>query len=584
MVQLKNQPVYTKLKPVTDARALYDGFDPGRKLLKKGYVYEAGRKPFPADTYCYQDTAITLRDGVHVYADIYMPVDGGQYPAIVCWGPAGKRGVNNMMEAMAKGMPPVEEMVLPEGEPPFEPKEDPRMGIPFDATSGLQAWECHDPAYWAAHGYAMVNVDPRGVYMSEGNVRYLGPDDGEDAYDVIEWCAAQDWCTGKVAMSGCSWYGMTQFYTAMHKPPHLVCIAPQEAHGDLYREEYVKGGIPMEVHGEGVDRTYGAGEIENIYLTLQKYPMMNDYWESKVCPFEDISIPMYLVACFASQIHLHGTLDAWQRYGGSEKWLRIHRTQEWVDLWDPEKVEDLRRFFDHYLKGIDNGWEFTPRVRMPLMDFAGTTVEDREEGAFPLARERHRALYLDASDCTLKAEKPERNAVASYNSEKRNETGRLEFTMEIDADFEMIGYPELKLWVEAQGADDMDIFVRLLQLDEDDNILFYNSYMYKYTGPDARLRASHRALSPERSRPYQPMYQHTQRQLLHPGEVVELDIGLWPTSMQWHKGQKLKLVIAGYDYCPYSPGDRPRGAPDNHGLHLIHTGGDFTSELLIPIA
>ena len=100
------------------------------------------------------------------------------------------------------------------------------------------------PAYWCRHGYAVANVDPRGVGHSQGDINMFGTQDGRDGYDFIEWLATQYWCNGKVGMSGNSGVAMTQWRIAAEQPPHLTCIAPWEGTGDLYRESLYEGGIP----------------------------------------------------------------------------------------------------------------------------------------------------------------------------------------------------------------------------------------------------------------------------------------------------------------------------------------------------
>ena len=119
-----------------------------------------------------------------------------------------------------------------------------RAGVPLNATSGLEKFEGPDPAYWVAQGYAVVNVDKRGAYMSEGNLLYWGHDDALDGCDVIEWIASRDWCTGKVGMSGNSWLTVSQWFIAAEKPAHLAAIAPWEGFCDHYRESGTRGGIP----------------------------------------------------------------------------------------------------------------------------------------------------------------------------------------------------------------------------------------------------------------------------------------------------------------------------------------------------
>ena len=82
-------------------------------------------------------------------------------------------------------------------------------------------------------------------------------------------------------------------------------------------------------------------------------------------------MPAYVVASYSNTLHTAGTFRAWRRIASEEKWLRIHNTQEWPDYYDEANLEDLRRFFDHYLKGEDNGWEQTPRVRYSVLDLEG---------------------------------------------------------------------------------------------------------------------------------------------------------------------------------------------------------------------
>ena len=66
-----------------------------------------------------------------------------------------------------------------------------------------------------------------------------------------------------------------------------------------------------------------------------------------------------------------------------DKWLRIHNSQEWPDYYDEANVEDLCRFFDRYLKDVDNGWEATPRVRYAVHDFQGGDQVNVPADAFP---------------------------------------------------------------------------------------------------------------------------------------------------------------------------------------------------------
>lgn len=444
--------------------------NPGGEILPAGYEYEPGRKPFPTETIYDRDVTVVLRDGVKIYIDIYRPNSQEKVPAILSWGSAGKRGMNNMLDWIADG---------PVFGRPVDPSVPKRLGLPFNYTSGLQAWECLDPAYWVQYGYAVVNADPRGIFMSEGDAQYFGEQDARDLYDAIEAIAAMDWCNGSVGTAGSSWYGMVQHYGAHLAPPHLKCIATLEGHGDLYREEYLRGGIPVDTSNKN-ERTFSNGYMEELYTMVDRYPLFNEYWQGKMARFEENHIPAYMTASIVAHCHGHGDFDAFQRTAAAEKWLTVTNTQEWVDLYSDERNDDLRIFFDHYLKGIDNGWEKTPRVRLSVFDFEGQDTLYRPEETFPPKNRHLKKLYLHGSDNTL-SETPAAEACSqAYDSETQE---MLSFEVEIPREMETVGYFKAKLWVEAERYDDMDLFVRVTQISADGSMPWHNAYFYKYTGP-----------------------------------------------------------------------------------------------------
>ncbi|MDB9822308.1 CocE/NonD family hydrolase [Deltaproteobacteria bacterium] len=553
--------IYKQLPPLDSPRANYAGFEPGTTILPKGYTYEEGRLPFPCDTVYERDVAVKLRDGVTIYADIYRPVGTEKVPAIVSWGPAGKRGQNNMLDNMGGG---------DSGAPA-------RAGVPRSATSGLQGWESSDPAHWVLYGYATVNVDPRGAYMSEGICQQPGPQDGEDGYDFIEWLAVQEWCNGKIATAGNSWFAKTQYFIAATQPPHLAAIAPWEGWIDSYREFFVRGGIP--VTGE-VTWSYGGHLMEDTVAMIEKYPLMNSYWEAKIPKLENINVPAYFVGSYNSSFHVRGTYIAFNSISSEDKWLRVHNTHEWPDFYDEKNREDLRRFFDYYLKGIDNGWKETPKVRLSVFNPGGTDIVGRPENEFPMARQEPRELYLDVTSGNLSETPIEKESKVTYSADDGE--GKVVFTIQFDEETEISGYIKLRLWVEADGADDMDLFAKINKLDNKGEVLFQDSILYKYSGPDGRLRVSHRQLDPQKSTPLMPYHTHTAEELLSPGEIVPVEIQIWPTGLLFHAGQQLQLVIAGYDYVLSAPGDRQDVHIQNKGNHVIHTGGKYDSYLLVP--
>src|SRR5258708_2363690 len=119
-----------------------------------------------------------------------------------------------------------------------------------------------------------------------------------------------------------------------------------------------------------------------------------------------------------------------QRIASAEKWLRIHNTMEWPDYYEEANVNDLLRFFDHFLKGIDNGWEETPRVRYSVLDLEGNDRINQPAGEFPPEDVDEVKYYLDAAAHALTTEAPAARATASYDAE--SEDGRAPFNVRVD--------------------------------------------------------------------------------------------------------------------------------------------------------
>jgi putative CocE/NonD family hydrolase len=380
---------------------------------------------------------------------------------------------------------------------------------------------------------------------------------------------------------------ITQWYAAAEQPPHLAAIAPWEGVEDFYRSSLFIGGIPetgfasMIIHFE----LFGEGRIEYIPDMMRRCPLMNGYWEEKIAQVEKIEIPAYVVASWTNPVHTKGTFDGYKRLA-SPKWLRVHNTQEWIDYYVPEYVEDLRRFFDRYLKGILNEWEKTPRVRLSILDPGGKDVVDRPESEFPLSRAQYRKLYLDAGG-GLSIDPPPQGAQIRYKAD--DGIGRAVFTMKFHEDTELTGHMKLRLWVEAEGADDMDLFVYVSKLDADGTPL-PNKILRGFISPGAQgmLRVSHREIEEKKSSLADPYLTHRVEQRLKPGEVVAVDIPIWPIGMLWHRGEQLQLIVQGHP----APSVYKDLIPEaniyeydlrNMGTHIIHTGGRHDSYLLVPI-
>ena len=580
--------LYRKATPLDNPKSNYPGFSPGTTLLKKGTIKEKGRKALPCDIIWERDVEVPMRDGVTIYTDIFRPAHTNEtYPSIIAWSPYGK---------MNSGLTRMKDVV------PFN------GGIPYHATSGYESFEAPDPAYWCHHGYVILTPDVRGTMMSNGDYEWWGPIAAQDGYDFIEWTASQKWSNGKTSLSGNSQLSILQWFIAALNPPHLTAIAPWEALNDLYRNDIFMGGIKEYGFNKAIlYATTGNGLIEDVPAMADKHPLMNTYWESKTANIGNIKAPAYVVASVSNPVHAKGTLQSWKELNMEEKWLRIHNTMEWPDYYQPDNVEDLRYFYDYYLKGIDNNWKETPKVRMSILDPGGKDTVNRVADDYPLPETKYRKLFLNPDKATLSFSETQSVKSVSYDASESGK-GKTSFTIRFNKDTELSGFFKLRLWVEAEGSDDMDLFVSCQKLNKKGRALphlpipfpkivrwalkvCYRYGLFKnkiptailyHTGPHGKQKVSLRKLDENRSTPDIPIHTFDEFQYLKPGEIVPVEVSLWPTSMRYRAGEQFRLTIGSYNLLGKNLAFQDDAKFSNKGRHIIHTGGQYDSHLLIP--
>jgi predicted acyl esterase len=560
----------------------YPGFHSRTEVLKAGSVQAKGGCPLTVDLICERDVAVLLRDGVTIYADVFRPAAVSHpIPAIVAWSPYGKgNGGNQSLDDF-----------------PF------RAGVPRSALSGLQMWEAPDPAYWCAQGYAVVNVDARGAYMSEGRQAVWGTQEGRDGYDLVEWIARQSWCNGRVGFAGNSWLAIAQWFIAAERPPHLAAIAPWEGFCDAFRHNYL-GGVVNTAFGESVfDLAVGLNGREDVSAMAKREPRMTPYWQDKVAQVDLIEVPAYVVGSWTNFVHTPGTFDAWLRLGSPDKWLRVHNAMEWPDFYAVSSQTDLLRFFDRYLKEEENGWEDTPRVRLAVLGSEGHDEVNRPMAEFPPQDVPHTKLALAAAKRALVDAPP----TAFEEAQCNGPTDRLHFDLPITEDCEVIGFMKAQLCVQLHDGRDQDIFVAVERLDRRRRPIAARTIPVPNRFLDGLLRLVHRTglvkplnlLFPTRSRgslrlshreidlavstPDRPVQRFERELPVTPGDIVTVEIAINPTAMRLQRGDTLRLWVAGHDLVPTPlPGlkhDPVRGS----GRFSIWSGGEHDSHLLVPL-
>lgn len=556
---------------------LLTAFDPGVRTLEAGYQAAPQFRPLPVDIVFEKDVAVPLRDGTTIYVDVFRPADMDNVPVIVAWSPYGKGQGTSMSVMGVFGL----------------------VGLDNGIVSGLEKFEGPDPAYWCEQGYAVCNPDIRGVVDSEGDSVLWDRQEGRDCHDLIEWLAEQEWCSGKVGLSGTSYLAVSQWFTAAEQPAHLAAINPWEGVSDVYRDLVMRGGMPDTGFAQQLQdgSFFGRNLKEDILGEVDQYPLMNGLWENKIPDFDRISVPAYVVASYSNTLHTAGTFRAWRRMASPEKWLRIHNGQEWPDYYDQENVDDLRRFFDRYLKDQDNDWEQTPRVRYSLLDLRGGDQVGIAADQFPPREVVSTKYYLDGRSRRLSADVPTPAVPAKYDV--ASNPSAVSFLTRFEEETVMVGYPKAHLWVEAQGADDMDLFVLVEKLDAfgtplqqftvpnqsavNHDLTDHGATILRYKGSDGRLRVSARHLDQTLSTDDVPAHSFDRVDKLAPGQVAEIEIDLLPIGLIFHPGEQLRFIISSRNLLgTLMPGIREYvGA--NTGQHVIHTGGDFASYLQLPV-
>ena len=509
-----------------------------------------------------RNVAVPLRDGVRIYVDIYRPPQAGHgLPILLGWSPYGKHGLSNRVFWPASGVDPA-------------------------WLSSLTAFEAPDPVFWCQRGYAIVFADPRGAWQSEGEFHHNGSIEAEDCRDTIEWLAAQTWSNGKVGMTGVSYLAAIQYYAAALRPASLAAINPWEGFSDWYREFATHGGIPETgfLPRAADNIRFSLTRTEDTWANVQAHPLWDAYWRSKEVDLEAIQAPAYVVASWSDQgLHTRGTLEAFKRISSRQKWLQVHGQKKWAHYYRAASRARRVEFFDHFLQQRATQLAAWPPVQLEIRERAGVAVE-RAEGEWPPARTRYRKLWLDAGSATLTDAPSLSAAHVRYDAQQ----GRATFDYRFAEEMELTGHMKLRLWLEAEGATDADVFVAIQKLDAAGAAVGFTFYAFYDNGPVALgwLRASHRALNSRRSTSWQPVHPHDREEPLPEGEPVALEIEIWPSATVFRAGDSLRVIVQGTDVytdalpnLPFARHQRTRNA----GAHVLHSGGRYDAHLLVPV-
>ena len=562
------------------------------------------------------DVPISMDDGVELRCDVYRPVEEGDYPVIMSYGPYGKwlhfeDGYEDQWERMVEKHPEVAS----------------------GTTSTYQNWEVVDPEKWVPDGYAVVRVDSRGAGRSEGYLDVWSRREAEDFARCIEWAGERSWSNGKVGLNGISYYAMNQWQVAALQPDHLAAICAWEGAADWYRDLAHHGGIYSTFakhwydrqvktvqHGVGergyrsrmtgdwvagpetlTEEELGANRADIDEDMLSNKLATDDYWQSRSPDLSQVDVPLLSAANWGGQgLHPRGNFEGYMQSASDQKWLEVHGIEHWTEFYTDYGVELQKQFFGHFLKDEDTGWSEQPDVQLQVRH-PGEEFVERSEEDWPLPRTEWTEYYLHPETNRLDTDSP--NAANSVTYDALGD-GVTFLTDPLDEETEITGPISSKLFVSSDTEDaDLFLIVRVFHPDMEE-VVFQGALDPHTPVAQGWLRASHRKLDENRSTEWRPYHTHDEIQPLEPGEIYELDVEIWPTCIVVPEGYRIALSVRGNDYeypgdvdtdlenmeCSFTgvgafrhddPHDRP--VETYGGDVTIHASPDHPSRLLLPV-
>ncbi len=401
----------------------------------------------------------------------------------------------------------------------------------------------------------------RGYGSSDGVGNLLTEAEGHDFYDAIEWVAQQPWSTGKIGLTGVSYLAISQWRVASLRPPSLAAICPWEGFTDVFRDFARPGGI-SDLGFFFVWNNAVSNKNAPVNFSKQRrvHPNRDAFWESLVPALPAIDVPALVCGSFSDQcLHTGGTFHGFNQIGSTQKWLHTHRAPKWATYYAPESLALQTRFFDHFLKGEENGFEQTPRVTIDVRESRHVVHRTIESAEWPPPEAAPVALHLHA-DGTLRELPQTGEETVSFELRR----GRLTFAWTIPRDIEVVGPMTLRFTVAASTANDICLFGGVRKFTAGAEVPFEGSFGF-------------------------PLDMVTKGWLRVPrsagGGVVDVEMTLMPSATFFRRGDVLRLDLQGRWFWTAFPlhGQFPaRYERSAGGTCTVHLGTGM-SELVVPI-
>jgi putative CocE/NonD family hydrolase len=461
------------------------------------------------------------------------------------------------------------------------------------------------------HGYAVIVVERPGTGASFGIMNASFEVGAKEVNEILNWIAAQDWCNGNIGMYGDSFQAMIQFAAAATGNPHLKALFPTSSGFDMYSSISYPGGIynktfasffswstsflehvPTPVDSDKDGSLLAQARKERGGATLGKQsegwlkpfpfrdsttPDGNKIWEgaANLYPLLDrinkSAIPVYMTTGWYDLFSGANDMFLWYANLTIPKRLLVRpadHSEVEKNQFDLDFGAEAHRWFDYWLKGIDNGIMNEPSIYYYVMG-ASKKEEWRTSVQWPLTNQKTTPFYFgegktgsvaSINDGFLRPDPPAHNDAAdaytvdysttsgkysrwyavnwprNYPNMQTNDQKALTYTTQpLESDMEVTGHPVAHLWI-VTDAPDMDFFVYLEEVDAS-----RSTYL-----TEGNLRASHRALN---KAPFNnlglPYHRHYKNDLapIRAGEPFELVFDLLPTSYLFRAGNRIRITI-----------------------------------------
>jgi uncharacterized protein len=515
-----------------------------------------------------KDVKVKMRDGISLMANIYLPEKSGKYPVIMCMTPYGKDE-------------------QPEHYDIFKASG---IDVGNIKTSDYAIFEGPDPAYWVKKGYVVIHANARGMWNSEGMAFVFDMQNGYDFYDLIEWAAEQQWSNGKIGLAGVSYLAWSQWMVASLNPPHLTAICPWEGFNDMYRELAYHGGIreiglmrQLTKHRFNAHYNRKYGITEDLLISSGEHPFYDNYWKNKNPDLSKINVPALVCASWSDQgLHMRGSLIGYMSITSKYKWLYTHGRKKWETYYSNEALEMQTKFFDYFLKNIENDMLQQPIVRLEVRS-SYYKARVRYADQWPIKNAEHRQLFLNASENSMTRSLSNNESFIRYSGFNKKELDRAVFTFKFEETTEITGGMRLKLWVSAESSTDFDLYVAIKKLDGEGNEVYFSGYNGNPFDMVAKgwLKVSHRDTNEALSTIEMPYHTHQSKAPLAENQIVPVEVEILPSSTLFEKGAILQLTIMGKEPIEYNTFKHELTM--NKGFIRIYSGGNYDSFLLIPV-